>query len=223
MVFRVRLGRYGRRAAGALGRPWADPPTIPGPTPPKGRQRILSRMNLTLTHRNKDQKEAAVITATRLTAREARPRRLTSTLLLAAQILLAAFFLFGAAVPKLTGSHSAVQEFGLIGAGQWLRYLVGTAELAGAIGLLTPWLAGLAAVGLAADMAGATIINATVLRNTTYGGNVSMTALLCVASVLLAYGRRQQIKDRAAAVRRITRGRSRRGGRVAVSLRRRSR
>ena len=37
-----------------------------------------------------------------------------------------------------------MQEFGLIGAGQWLRYFVGTAELAGAIGLLTPWLAGLA-------------------------------------------------------------------------------
>jgi hypothetical protein len=82
-----------------------------------------------------------------MTASEARPRRRTSTLLLAAQILLAVFFVFGAAVPKLTGSHQLVQEFGLIGAGQWLRYLVGTAELAGAIGLLTPWLAGLAAGG----------------------------------------------------------------------------
>jgi hypothetical protein len=30
---------------------------------------------------------------------------------------------------------------------QWLRYFVGTAELAGAICLLTPWLAGLAAEG----------------------------------------------------------------------------
>jgi uncharacterized membrane protein YphA (DoxX/SURF4 family) len=113
-------------------------------------------------------------------AREARPRRLTSTLLWAAQILLAAFFVFGAAVPKLTGSHQMLQEFGLIGAGQWLRYLVGTAELAGAIGLVTPWLAGLAAVGLAADMAGATIINATVLHSTTFAHNVWMTAVpLC--------------------------------------------
>ena len=136
------------------------------------------------------------------TAREARPRRLTSTLLWAAQILLAAFFVFGAALPKLIGSHSLVQEFGLIGAGQWLRYLVGTAELAGAIGLLTPWLAGLAAAGLAADMASATIINATVLRNTTYGVNVWMTALLCAMFVLLAYGRRQQIKGLVAAIRR---------------------
>ena len=40
------------------------------------------------------------------------------------------------APPKLTGSHQAVQEYGLMGAGQWFRYLVGTVELAGAIGLL---------------------------------------------------------------------------------------
>jgi putative oxidoreductase len=130
------------------------------------------------------------------------PRRLSGTLLWAAQILLAAFFLFVAALPKLTGSHQEVQEFGLIGAGHWLRYLVGTAELAGGFGLLTPWLAGLAAAGLAADMAGATIINATVLHNTTYGVNVWMTALLCAVFVLLAYSRRQQIKRLAVAIHR---------------------
>jgi putative oxidoreductase len=138
----------------------------------------------------------------RVTAHEARPRRLPSTLFWAAQILLAAFFLFVAAAPKLAGSHSSVQEFGLIGAGQWFRYLVGALELAGAIGRLTPWLAGLAAAGLAADMAGATVTNATVLHNTTYGVNVWMTAVLCAVFVLLAYGRRQQIKDVVAAVRR---------------------
>jgi putative oxidoreductase len=118
---------------------------------------------------NQTGKETAVITpSARVTAGEARPRRRTSLLLWAAQIPLAALFV-SVAVPKLTGSHQAVQEFGQIGAGQWLRYLVGTAELAGAIGLLTPWLAGLAAAGLAADMAGATIINASVLHNTTFG------------------------------------------------------
>jgi uncharacterized membrane protein YphA (DoxX/SURF4 family) len=143
-----------------------------------------------------------IATTARVTAREARPRRRTSTLVWAPQIVLAVFFVFAAAVPKLTGSHDAVHEFGLIGAGQWLRYLVGTVELAGAIGLITPWLAGLAAAGLAANMAGATIINATVLRNTTYGVNVWMTALLCAAFVLLAYSRRQQIKDLAKAIRR---------------------
>jgi putative oxidoreductase len=141
----------------------------------------------------------ACVTAARLAIREARPRRLTSTLLWAAQIPLAAMFMyFGLA--KLAGAQ--VQEFGLIGAGQWMRYLVGTAELAGGIGLLTPWLAGLAAAGLAADMAGATIINATVLHNTTYGGMVWVTLPLCAAFALLAYGRRQQIKSLWAAIRR---------------------
>ena len=143
---------------------------------------------------------AARVTAARLAIRAARPRRLTSALLWAGQFLLAAFFVFGAAVPKLTGSHQMVQEFGQIGAGQWLRYFVGTTELAGAMGLLTPWLAGLAAAGLAADMAGATIINVTVLRNTTFGANVWMTALLCALFVLIAYGRRRQIKGLTAAI-----------------------
>ena len=151
-------------------------------------------------------KETAVITtparvtAARRAIRAARPRRLTSTLLWAAQILMAAVFVY-AALAKLTGNHQMVREFGLIGAGQWLRYLVGTAELAGAIGLLTPWLAGLAAAGLAAVMAGASIINATLLHNTTYGSLVWVTAPLCAVCVLLAYGRRQQIKGLAAAIR----------------------
>jgi hypothetical protein len=47
-----------------------------------------------------------------------------------------------------------------------------------------------------------TIINATVLHNTTYGTTVVMTALLCAVFVLLAYGRRQQIRGLAAAIRR---------------------
>ncbi len=142
----------------------------------------------------------ARVTAARLAIREARPRRRTSTLLWAAQILLAVLFVFTAALPKLGGDHFSGQEFGQIGAGQWLRYFVGTAELAGAIGLLTPWLAGLAAAGLAADMAGATIINATVLHNTTFGSLVWVTLVLCAACALLAYARRQQITGLWAAI-----------------------
>jgi len=150
-------------------------------------------------------KETAVITPTarvtaaRLAIRAARPRRRTSTLLWAVQILLGALFILLGLV-KLNGG--GVQEFGLIGAGQWLRYFVGAAELAGGISLLTPWLAGLAAAGLAADMAGATIINATVLHSTTYGSLVWLTLPLCAVFALLAYGRRQQIKGLWAAIRR---------------------
>ena len=88
----------------------------------------------------------------------------------------------------------------VVGAGQWLSYVAGTAELAGAIGLLTPWLAGLAAAGLAAVMAGATIINATVLHNTTFGSNVWLTLVLFAVTGLIAYGRRRQIKALWAAI-----------------------
>jgi putative oxidoreductase len=143
-------------------------------------------------------KETAVITTgARVTAREARPRRSTSMLLWAGQILLAVLFV-AAALPKLTGDPGMVHEFAQIGAGQWMRYLTGATELAGAIGLLTPWLAGLAAAGLAAEMAGATIINATVLHSS----NVVLTVPLCTWSVLVAYRRRQQINGLPAAIRR---------------------
>ena len=137
-----------------------------------------------------------ITTTTRAKAREALPRRHASSLLWSAQILLAALFVF-AAIPKLAGAHSAVQMFGHIGAGQWLRYLVGTAELAGAIGLLIPRLAGLAAAGLAADLAGATIINAAVLHSSA----VAMTVPLCAMLALLARSRREQTRSLAAAIR----------------------
>ena len=141
----------------------------------------------------------ARVTAARLAIREARPRRLTSVLLWAAQILLGALFI-SLGLAKLNGGQ--VQEFSLIGAGQWFRYFVGAAELAGGIGLLTPWLAGLAAAGLAADMAGASITNLTVLHNTSYVSMVFVTAPLCAVFALLAYARRQQIKALWAAIRR---------------------
>jgi hypothetical protein len=51
-------------------------------------------------------------------------------------------------------------------------------------------------------MAGATIINATVLHNTTFGSNVWLTLPLCAVFVLLAYGRRQQVKGLWATIRR---------------------
>jgi putative oxidoreductase len=133
---------------------------------------------------------------TRAQAGKVRARRHGDTLLWIAQILLAAFFAF-AAVPKLAGVHSATVMFSQIGAGQWLRYLVGTAELAGAIGLLIPRLTGLAAGGLAADMAGATIINVTVLHTAA----AAMTIPLCAAFALIAWHRREQTNSLAAALR----------------------
>jgi len=143
-------------------------------------------------------KETTVITTpARVTPGDARRRRGTSARLWAGQTLLA-FVFVSAAVPKLNSDPGMVHEFAQIGAGQWMRYLVGITELAGAIGLLTPWLAGLAAAGLATEMAGATIVNAAVLHS----GTGVLTAVLCAASALLAYRRRQQIKDLPAVIRR---------------------
>ena len=136
-------------------------------------------------------------TTTRVKTGKTRPRHRRNTLLWAAQIALAALFMV-TAVPKLAGAHSAVAMFTRIGAGQWLRYLVGIAELAGAVGLLIPGLAGLAAIGLAADMAGATIINITVLHSAA----AILTIPLCAALLLLAWNRREQTHHLAAALRR---------------------
>ena len=71
-------------------------------------------------------------------------------------------------------------------------------------------------------MTGATIINATVLHNTTYGPNVWLTAILCAVFVLLAYGRRQQIKRLAAAIRQAKNGGPGRGDPTANGAPRRS-
>jgi len=75
-------------------------------------------------------------------------------------------------------------------------------------------LAALAWSSIAADMAGATIINATVLHNTTYGPLVRMTAILCAGFVLIAYGRRQQIKALAPVTRRVRGRRTAQGART---------
>src|SRR5215472_605569 len=124
----------------------------------------------------------ARVTAARQAIRAARPRRLTNVLLWAAQIPLAAVFVFFGLTHLTAGGILTV---------------AGTAELAGAIGLLTPWLSGLAAAGLAAVMAGATIINVAA-----GGGLAWLTAPLCAVFVLLAFARRQQIKALWAAIRR---------------------
>ena len=79
------------------------------------------------------------------------------------QILLALFFIVFEALPKLTGDAKFVEIFDMVGLGQWLRYFVGVAELAGGIGLLIPRLAGLAALGLSCITVGAVITQLFVL------------------------------------------------------------
>ncbi|MBP2355087.1 putative membrane protein YphA (DoxX/SURF4 family) [Kribbella aluminosa] len=74
------------------------------------------------------------------------------------QVVLAAMFVM-AGLPKLSGDPVMVDIFDAVGAGQWLRYVVGVLELAGAIGLLVPRLCGPAALGLSFLLVGATLTN----------------------------------------------------------------
>nr|MDT0663276.1 DoxX family protein [Micromonospora sp. DSM 115978] len=91
---------------------------------------------------------------------------------------------------KLAGQEQQVQLFDDIGVGQWLRYLTGALEVAGAIGLLIPALAGLAALGLAAVMLGAVITDAFIID-----GNPVGPLVLLLLAAMVAAGRRDGIAD----------------------------
>lgn len=94
-----------------------------------------------------------------------------------------------AGIMKLAGNEQMVAMFGELGAGQWLRYAVGMLEIAGALGVLVPRLCGLAALGLAALMAGAVITNALV-----FGVSPAVPLALLVVAALVAWFRRSTIQ-----------------------------
>lgn len=104
------------------------------------------------------------------------------------QVGLALYFV-SAAVPKLAGVAGTVPMFDRIGAGQWLRYLAGTLELAGAVGLLVPRLRAAAALGLAVMMALATTTQAAILHN-----GLLTPAVPGVVCVLVAWARRAELR-----------------------------
>ncbi|MEV0666337.1 DoxX family protein [Actinomadura luteofluorescens] len=91
-------------------------------------------------------------------------RRTLRKVLWGAQVLLAAFLFVASALPKFAGQADAVRTFEEIGWGQWLRYVTGAVEAAGAIGLVVPRLAGLAAAGLIGLMGGAVLTQLLVLE-----------------------------------------------------------
>ena len=86
----------------------------------------------------------------------------------------------GGGISKLAGDPVMVDMFADIGAGQWLRYLVGALEVAGGVGLLIPALAGLASLGLATLLTGAVITDQFVLEQSPW----LPLALLVVAAVI---------------------------------------
>ncbi|GAA1562302.1 hypothetical protein GCM10009678_51580 [Actinomadura kijaniata] len=96
------------------------------------------------------------------------------------QVLLALEFL-AAGLGKLLGSQANVDMFAEIGAGQWLRYLVGVLEVAGAVGVVLPPLAALAAACLAALMVGAIITDLAVIEESPVIPAVALAMAVAVA------------------------------------------
>jgi uncharacterized membrane protein YphA (DoxX/SURF4 family) len=105
------------------------------------------------------------------------------------RVLLAIEFA-GAGLMKLGGAEPMITLFDDIGAGQGLRYVVGVLELAGAVGLLIPLVAGVAAVGLAVLMTGAALTHATV-----FDGAPVIEVVFLVATVIIASTRRAEIRS----------------------------
>ena len=104
------------------------------------------------------------------------------------QILVSAVFLL-AGGSKLSGAAEMVRMFDVIGIGQWFRYLTGGLEVLGAIALLIPATAGLAAVLLSAIMIGAVATHLFVI-----GGSPVVPIGLLVAAAVIAFARREQIR-----------------------------
>src|SRR5689334_8833738 len=80
------------------------------------------------------------------------------------QVLLALAFL-AAAGAKLAAIPMLVQEFNLIGLGQWLRYVTAIVEIIGAFALLVPGFAAYGALWLAITMFFATLAHLLAMHN----------------------------------------------------------
>lgn len=106
------------------------------------------------------------------------PRQGTSLALWGLQGVTAAVFVFSA-LPKLTADPQAVAGFSAMGLGLVGMYVIGTLELAGAVALLIPRLAGLAGLAFVALMIGAVVATLLVM-------GAAMAILPAIVGVLAA-------------------------------------
>ena len=106
-------------------------------------------------------------------------------ILWAMQIASAAMFLFAGTL-KLSSAPLMVQQFDAIGIGQWFRYVTGTIEVASAVSLLIPSIAGYGAVALALTMIGAIATHLLVI-----GGNPAMAIVLLASTSTIGWARRK--------------------------------
>lgn len=96
-----------------------------------------------------------------------------------------AFLYYG--LTKLTGTAGTIALYDAIGFGQFPRYVTGSVETFGAIGLWVPGLQAVSALALTITM----VIGLTTML-TLVGGPWGHLALLLVLSALLTYGLRRQ-------------------------------
>ncbi|MDD7966668.1 DoxX family protein [Actinomycetospora lemnae] len=103
------------------------------------------------------------------------------------QVLLAAVYLFSAA-GKISLEPMVVAGFAMMGIGTAGTVAIGVVELAAAVGLLVPRLAGLAAAGCVALMTGAVIITASTLGGTM----ILVPAVVLVLVAVVSWVRRHE-------------------------------
>ncbi|MFF3374305.1 DoxX family protein [Streptomyces sp. NPDC002680] len=104
----------------------------------------------------------------------------------ALQVVLALFYAFASALPKLIAHPSAVESFDRMGWGSAGMYTIGLLELAGAVALLIPALQSVAAMALGALMVGAFVVQVTV-----FDGQYAATPLILILPLtLIAWARR---------------------------------
>lgn len=120
--------------------------------------------------------------ATAAPARRDRAR----TALLGLQIVLALFYAFASATPKLLGIRAAADSFDRIGFGDWFMYLTGALEFAGAVALLVPLLYQVAAIAMIGLMICATVTQITVFD----GHNAATPVILILPLAVIAWARR---------------------------------
>lgn len=111
------------------------------------------------------------------------------------QVLLALVFL-AAGGAKLAGAPMMVQIFDQIGLGQGFRIVSGLVEVVGAVALLVPGLAAIAAIWLGITMVGAVLAHILVLPTP-----VAPALVLLGLAALLAWMRRGQVTTLLARIR----------------------
>ncbi|MGW1092528.1 DoxX family protein [Streptomyces sp. NPDC002596] len=136
-------------------------------------------------------------TTTTDATRESTARSRSAVALTVARVVLALFFAFSA-FAKLIAHETAIESFDRMGWSHGAMYLIGALEMAGAIALLVPLLSGVAAMAFAGLLAGASIVQLTLLDPM----NAIMPALLIGLVVLIAREQRDRTARLVALIRR---------------------